>query len=150
MNYMSNEEVEKLIAKGQEALMNEHEYLAMTCFEQAIRLEWTPLACSNLAYCLAKVKRNYLEAIILARKALDQEPENAVHYRNLGRILLLSGETRNGIQVLRQGMQFGEQFSIVLELEKLGIRKPPIFNKLTRTHPLNKCLGLILSRLGLR
>jgi tetratricopeptide (TPR) repeat protein len=147
---MSKEEVAKLIAKGQEALMNEHEYLAMTCFEQAIRLEWTPLACSSLAYCLAKVKGNYREAVILARKALDHEPENAVHYRNLGRILLLSGETKQGIQVLRQGMQFGEQFSIIQELENLGIRKPPIFKKLTRTHPLNKYFGLLLSWLGLR
>jgi tetratricopeptide (TPR) repeat protein len=147
---MSNEEVEKLIAKGQEALLNEHEYLAMTCFEQAIRLEWTPLACSNLAYCLAKVKGNYREAVILARKALNQEPENAVHYRNLGRILLLSGNTVHGIQVLRQGMQFGEQFSIIQELEKLGIRKPPIFKKLDRSHPLNKFLGMSLSWLGLR
>jgi tetratricopeptide (TPR) repeat protein len=147
---MAHEEVEKLIAKGQEALLNEHEYLAMTCFEQAIRLEWTPLACSNLAYCLAKVKGNYREAVILARKALDQEPENASHYRNLGRILLLSGDTMQGIQVLRQGMQFGEQFSIIQELEKLGIRKPPIFKKLDRSHPLNKFLGLLLSWLGLR
>jgi len=150
MNEMSKEEVENLIAKGQEALLTEHEYLAMTCFEQAIRLKWTPVACSNLAYCLAKVKGNYREAIILARKALDQEPENAVHYRNLGRILLMSGETKNGIQILRQGMQFGEQFSIIQELEKLGIRKPPIFKKFTRTHPLNKYLGLLLSWLGLR
>ena len=133
---MSHEEAEQLVAKGQEALMNEHEYLAMTCFEQAIRLEWTPLACSSLAYCLAKVKGNYREAIILARKALDQEPENAVHYRNLGLILLLSGETQDGIQLLRQGMQFGEQYSIIQELEKLGIRKAPIFNKSAR--PIEK------------
>ncbi len=147
---MSSEEAERLVKKGREALDNDHEHLALTCFEQAIRLEWTPLACSSLAFCMAKVKRNYREAIHLARKALDTEPDNAVHYKNLGRIYLLAGENERGISLLRQGLQYGEQLSIVQELEKLGIRKPPIFTKLPRSHPANKYLGLFLAWLGLR
>jgi len=150
MNDMPHEEAEKLVAKGQQALANDHEYLAMTCFEQAIRLEWSPLACSSLAFCMAKVRGNFLEATLLARKALDIEPKNPVHYKNLGRILLLAGDNEQGIQMLRQGMLFGERISIVQELEKLGIRKPPIFKSLPRSHPLNKHLGLILAWLGLR
>jgi Flp pilus assembly protein TadD len=150
MHDMPNEEAEKLVAKGQEALAHDHDYLALTCFEQAIRLEWTPLACSCLAFCIAKVKRKYHEATLLARKAVDIEPENPVHYRNLGRILLLAGDNEQGIQMLRQGLQYGEQISIVQELEKLGIRKPPIFKSLPRRHPLNKCIGMFLAWLGLR
>jgi Flp pilus assembly protein TadD len=150
MNHMLNEEAEKLVAKGQEALANDHDYLALTCFEQAIRLVWTPLACSCLAFCMAKVKRNYREATLLARKAVDFDPENPVHYKNLGRILLLAGDNEQGIQMLRQGLQYGEKLSIVQELEKLGIRKPPLFKGLPRSHPLNKSLGLFLAWLGLR
>jgi Flp pilus assembly protein TadD len=147
---MLNEEAAQLVAKGQDALANEHDYLALTCFEQAIRLEWTPLACSCLAYCRAKVRGNFREADLLARKALEMEPGNAVHYKNLGRILLLAGDNEQGIQMLRQGLRYGERISIVQELEKLGIRKPPIFKGLARSHPLNKYLGLILAWLGLR
>ena len=147
---MANEEAEQLLAKGLEALDNDREYLALICFQQAIRLEWTPLACSSLAFCMAKVKRNYREAIQLARKALDLEPANPIHYKNLGRIYLLAGENEQGIRMLRQGMQYGEQVSIVEELEKLGIRKPPIFKGLPRSHPLNKYTGLFLAWLGLR
>ncbi len=147
---MPNEEAQQLVAKGLEAIDNDHEYLALTCFQQAIRLEWTPLACSSLAFCMAKVKRNYSEAILLARKALDLEPENPAHYRNLGRIFLLAGDNEQGIQMLRHGLQYGEKVSIIQELERLGIRKPPIFRKLPRSHPLNKFLGLFLSWLGLR
>jgi len=150
MKYMYNEEAEQLVAKGQEALINDHDYLALTCFEQAIRIEWTPLTCSSLAYCIAKVRGNHREAILLARKALDLEPENAIHYCNLGRILLLAGDNEQGIQMFRKGMKYGEQISIIRELEKHGIRKPPIFKKLARNHPLNKYLGLLLVRLGLR
>lgn len=47
-------------------------------------------------------------------------------------------------------MKYGEQISIIRELEKHGIRKPPIFKKLARSHPLNKYLGLLLVRFGLR
>ena len=147
---MPNEEAEKLVAKGQEALANDHDYLALTCFEQAIRLEWTPLACSCLAFCIAKVKGNYQEANMLARKALDIEPNNPVHYKNLGRILLLAGDNEQGILMLRQGLRYGERISIVQELEKLGIRKPPVFKSLPRNHPLNKYLGMFLAWLGLR
>jgi len=150
MNYMYHEEAEQLVAKGQEALTHDHDYLALTCFEQAIRLEWTPLTCSSLAYCIAKVRGNYREATLLARKALDHEPENAIHYCNLGRILLLAGDNELGVKMLRQGMTYGEQISIIRELEKHGIRKPPIFKKLARSHPLNKYLGLLLVRFGLR
>ena len=147
---MPHEEAEKLVAKGQEALANDHDYLALTCFEQAIRLEWTPLACSSLALCIAKVRGNYREANLLARKALDIEPNNPAHYKNLGRILLLEGDNEQGIMMLRQGMRYGERISIAQELEKLGIRKPPVFKSLPRSHPLNKYLGLFLAWLGLR
>jgi hypothetical protein len=52
--------------------------------------------------------------------------------------------------MLRQGLHYGEHINIILELERLGIRKPPIFRKLARAHPLNRNLGQLLSRLGLR
>ena len=147
---MASEEAEQLLARGREALDNDHEYLALTCFEQAIRLEWTPEACSGLAFCMAKIKRNYPEAINLARKALDREPKNPVHYKYLGRIYLLAGNNEEGIRILRQGLQYGEKVSIIQELERLGIRKPPIFRNLPRSHPLNRYTGHFLAWIGLR
>lgn len=147
---MYREEAQQLIEKGREALASEHEYLAQTCFEKAIRMEWSPVACSYLAYCRAKVKGSYREAILLARKALDADPGNPVHYGNLGRILLLAGEMVEGIAMLRQGLQHGEDIDILKELERLGIRNRPIFKNLPRHHPLNKFPGILLSRLGMR
>lgn len=147
---MYHEEAQQLVAKGREALANDHEYLALNCFEQAIRMEWTPVVCSCLAYCRARVKGNYRESVLLARKALDAEPANPVLYGNLGRILIMSGEVEDGISALREGMHHGEDIDIVKELERLGIRKPPLFKKLARSHPLNRYLGLFLVRLGMR
>jgi Flp pilus assembly protein TadD len=150
MNGMYHDEAEQLLAKGREALANDYEHLALVCFEKAIRMEWSPEACSSLAYCRAKVKGNYLEAILLARKALELEPDNPVHYGNLGRILILSGDVDEGIRMLRKGLLYGEHINIIQELERLGVRRPPIFRRLARSHPLNRNLGQLLSRLGLR
>lgn len=36
------------------------------------------------------------------------------------------------------------------ELDKLGLRKPPVIPFLSRGNPINKYLGIILSRMGLR
>jgi hypothetical protein len=55
-----------------------------------------------------------------------------------------------GIAMLRQGLQHGEDIDILKELERLGIRKLPIFRNLPRHHPLNKYPGLLLSKLGMR
>ena len=147
---MYHDEAEQLVAKGLEALTNEHEYLALTCFEQAIRMEWGATACSCLAYCRAKLKGNYAEAILLARKALDAEPGNSLHYLNLGKVLLMAGQVVEGIGMLRQGLRHGENLDIIKELERLGVRKPPIFKNLPRSHPLNRYPGIVLSRLGVR
>jgi hypothetical protein len=147
---MYHNEAEQLLVKGRDALANDLEHLALVCFEKSIRMEWSPEACSSLAYCRARLKGNYLESIILARKALELEPDNPVHYGNLGRILILSGEVDEGIRMLRQGLHYGEHINIIKELERLGIRKPPVFRRLERGHPLNRNLGQLLSRLGLR
>jgi tetratricopeptide (TPR) repeat protein len=150
MNVMSHEEAAQALAKGLEALDREHVYLAMVCFEQAISLERTPLTCSRLAYCLAKVRERYPEAVALAREAISHEPENPAHYLYLGRIHMLAKERKEALEVLRQGLQHGKSPEIIRELEMLGSRKPAIFSWLSRRNPLNRYLGILLDRLGMR
>ena len=147
---MSHEEAAQAAAKGIEALNRDHVYLAMVCFEQAIRLERTPLTCSCLAYCLAKVRERFPEAVTLAREAISLEPENHIHYLYLGRIHILAKERMEAIEALRQGLQHKKSPEIIRELDALGARKPAIFKRLPRSHPLNRYLGLLLDRLGMR
>jgi tetratricopeptide (TPR) repeat protein len=150
MNLMSHEDPAQAVAKGLKALDRDHVYLAMVCFEQAIRQERTPLTCSCLAYCLAKVRESYPEAVALAREAISHEPENPTHYLNLGRIHILAKERKEALEVLRQGLQHEKSPEIIRELEALGARKPAIFKGLSRRNPLNRWLGILLDRLGMR
>lgn len=139
-----------LFAKGVDALQNDHIYLALSCFEQAAYLDKTPLCCSYLAYCLAKVRGQYPEAVSLCQDAVKAEPANPLHYLHLGRIYEMAGQRRKALAILRQGLRCEDTSAVLRELTLLGERKPPLFRGLSRSHPLNKYLGITLNRLGLR
>lgn len=147
---MLSREAEELFAKGLESIGHDHLYLARTCLEQALELEKSPEVCSYLALCRAKTRGQFSEAIALAKEAVDDAPGNSALYLNLGRIYLLAGDKESALDILRKGMQFDDNQEILKELEIHGNRKPPVFPALKRNHPLNKYLGMLLSRLGLR
>ena len=141
---------EELFCKGLDALDHDHLYLARVCFEQSVEEDRTPLNCSYLAFSLAVTKGEFTQALALAEEAVARDPGNPVHYLNLGRVQIMSGAKDKGIATLRSGMRLGADTSIQSELEKLGIRKPPVFTTLPREHALNKYLGLFFTRIGLR
>lgn len=128
----------------------------------------TPVARSYLAFCMAKERGQVREAMSLCQAALSAEPENASHYLNLGRVLLLAGDKQNAIASFWRGISRNagpesaaladwprsgrrREYDLIMdELRRLGIRKPPPFRSLERSHPLNKYAGLLLARIGLR
>ncbi len=147
---MQLEESDKLISSGIEALALENHHLAVGCLERAMQLSPTPIASSYLAYGLAKLRGSYAESAAMAREALNLQPDNPLHYYNLGRILSLSGDKEQAMRILQDGLQYGMHIEILREIQSIIIRKPPVFKKLPRSHFLNKYTGLVLSRLGLR
>lgn len=136
--------------KGVEALGADNVYLARTCFENAAKEERNPASRSYLALCQAKTRGKFDDAIALAHEAVIGEPENPVHYLNLGRIYLLAGKRQEAIEVFRKGLRQGMNDNIITELDLLGTRKPSPIPSLERNHPLNKYMGILLARLGLR
>jgi tetratricopeptide (TPR) repeat protein len=147
---MEESHVDDIFAKGLHALQNDHIYLALSCFEQAAYLEKTPLCCSYLAYCLAKVRAQYPDAISLCRQALEEDPGNSLHYLHLGRIYAMAGQRTKAMTILRQGLQCEDNAALLRELTLLGERKEPVFRSLERSHLLNKFLGIALNKLGIR
>ena len=147
---MSKSEADVLFAKGLEAIEHDHLYLARTCLEQALELERRPEICSYLALCRAKTRGQFSDSIVLAQEAITATPDNAVFYLNLGRIHLLAGDKSNALDTFRSGIRFEKDNEILHELEMHGNRRPPVFPALERSHPLNRLIGIILSRLGLR
>jgi Flp pilus assembly protein TadD len=147
---MQDVELNQLIRKGVVAAEKGDTLVALVHFEDAAKLEATPTVRSYLAFCLARERRQLQKAISLCNEALQQEPNNPLHFLNLGRVYLVAGQKGKAIQTLRRGLKLGRNPLIMEELKRLGMRQPPVFPSMGREHPLNKYLGLMLKRLGMR
>lgn len=144
------DEAEKLFTKGVEAIKSGNMVSALVFFEKATQLDNNPTNRSYLAFCIARERGQFKKAISLCEEALQEEPKNPVHYLNLGRVYILNGQKTEAMRLLREGLTHEENREIVDELVGLGMRKPPVIPPLKRQSPLNKYLGIILTRLGLR
>lgn len=137
-------------SKGIDALNEGNSVSALALFEKAVQAEDTPVNRSYLAYCLAKERGQFKKAVSLCEQAMKDEPTNSLHHLNLGKIYLLHGYREDAIRIYREGLRSEDNLAIHEELVKLGIRNPPVISFLPRSNPLNKYLGLLLTRLGLR
>ena len=143
-------EAEKLFTKGVEAIKNGNMVSALVYFEKATQLDNNPTNRSYLAFCIARERGQFKKAISLCEEALKEDPENPVHYLNLGRVYILTGQKTEAMRILREGLTYEENREIVDELVGLGMRKPSVIPLLNRRNLLNKYLGIVLARLGLR
>ncbi len=147
---MTDQEFQELLEKGITAADQGHTLVALLHLEDAARRGSTPILASYLGYCLARERQQFKKGMGLCLEALKQEPEQLVHYLNLGRIYLAAGDKVLAIKTFRQSLKLGRHRLILEELKTLGTRKPPVVPSLSRSHPLNKYLGLLFARLAMR
>jgi tetratricopeptide (TPR) repeat protein len=147
---MNEQEARQEFDKGVTAARNGHFYLAQTCLERAVELFPSLEAYSWLAYCRAGTHREYDQAIATVRQEMARQPDNPLHPLLLGRILILADRRQEALDVLRQATRLDAGGEIRQLLEEFGTRKPPVFPRLSRSNPINRICGLILSRLELR
>ena len=101
--------------------------------------------------CVAYERGKIKDAISLCERALQVESQNVEIYLNLGKVYLRAGLKIKAVETFRRGLKIdSENPEIIAELQLLGIRKKPVIPSLPRDNFLNKYLGIILSRLGLR
>jgi len=140
----------ELLDEALSSLREENDLGAMLLLEEAEQISSTPKVRSYLAYCRAKVKNEYSDAITACRQALKEEPLNGDHYLNLGRIYLLVNKRGPALDIFRKGIKIGPHPQLMQELRKFEMRKPPVISSLPRTHAINRALGKLLYRLKLR
>lgn len=147
---MPKKEPETLFTKGIKAIDGGDILSALVFFEKATAIEDTPINSSYLAFCIAKERGQLKKAISMCEKAIKEEPNNSTLYLNLGRIYYIADQRVEALQAFRDGLAHEQNRQIIDELIRLGIRKPPVIPFLKRSNPINKYLGIILTRLGLR
>lgn len=147
---MQSSEAEKLFQQGLAELAEGNGPAALACFEKAATMSRSPEILSYLGFSLAYQRGQIQKGIELCNKAIATDPTNPLHYLNLGKIHLSAKDKATAIVIFREGLCFGPDERLVAELDALGARKPVTFKSLPRYHFLNKWLGIILNRLGLR
>jgi tetratricopeptide (TPR) repeat protein len=147
---MSKVDAEELFTMGMESLKNGDTGAALDSLEKAVIQERNPLYCSNLAICLAKEKRDFKRALSLCNEAIKKDPKNSLHFLNLGRVHLMANQKKDAIRIFNMGLRYGENRDIIAELKRFDRRRPPPIPFLNRNNPVNKFLGKLTYRLGLR
>jgi tetratricopeptide (TPR) repeat protein len=123
---------------------------ALGFFNKAAAEKKTPLICSYIAYCRARIEGVYREAVVICMEARKADPKNSEIYLNLGRIHMLAGNRKLALQAFSLGLRYEKNSRIVSELNALGQRKTPPIPFLHRSNPLNKYLGKLMAKLSLR
>lgn len=143
-------DAEKLYGRVLEALAAGDTQSALAMLERALKQGDNPSWHSYLGYCIAKERGQVKKGSELCLDALKLEPDNCVHHLNLAKVHLIAGQKPEALRVLREAMALGGSAEIVALFGELGARKPSVLPFLSRDNPLNKGLGILFSRLGLR
>ena len=123
---------------------------ALARLESALKLQDNPAWYSCLGFCIAKERGHFTRGLELCQAAILRQPDCPDHYYYCARVLLVSGRKPEAITVLREGLAKGENMAIKRLLDELGLRKPPLISWLHRDSLVNKYLGILLHRIGLR
>lgn len=144
------EAAEKEFQRACRALESGNALAALSLLESALRRHDNPQWYSRLGFCLARERGQITRGTEMCRATMAQFPDNPDHYYYYGSLLLLAGQKSEAVKVLRQGLSCGRNESIKQLLDDMGIRKPPVIGWLHRNNLLNKFLGIMLARIGLR
>ena len=141
---------QKEFDRAQQELDRNNVLAALACLERALSIWNDPLWHSRLGFCIAKQRGHLTRAFELCRTAIEHDPGNPLHFLYLGKVYLVAGNTYDALQAFRQGIMLGGGGELERILDSIGTRKPPVISFLSRNNLLNKYLGIILGRLGLR
>ena len=143
-------EAEREFELGRKALDKEDFEAALAHFETALELKDNPCWYSYVGNCIASGRGDFGTGVTLCQMSLEVEPENSVHYLNLGKVYLASGNKKKALLTFRDGLAKGGNEEILQMLVEFGTRNTPVFKSLPRSNPLNKFLGNLLHRHALR
>ena len=144
------EDAQRLFEQAQVALDADDTLSALGILERALKLYDTVGWHSYLGACVARERGQFRRGLELCHASLAAEPDQPAHYLNLGRVHLSNGDKVEALRAMREGMAKGGNPQLARMLECLGTRRKPVIPALSRNNPINKYLGILLGRLGIR
>ena len=106
-----------------------------------------PELISYYGLCVALVENQTKSGILLCKMALEKDMFRPEFYLNLGKVYLKANQKSKALEIFRKGLQITDKNSeLLLELNRYGTRRKPIVSFLSRTHFVNRYIGLFLRR----
>jgi tetratricopeptide (TPR) repeat protein len=141
------EAVQSTVAELAVAYAKERQYdEALRYFRKASDL--SPEARSYYGLALAMRRQHLPDAVRYCRDAVDREPLRGDWYLNLGQVYLVCGEKPRAVRAFARGLQVEPRHRRLKEaFRRLGVRQRPTIRFLSRSHPVNKSLGWLRSRI---
>ncbi len=125
---------------------------ALKCAERAMHHEpRNPAYVSLFGLLIARERGQLKRGLELAEKAVEDGGFDPDLCLNVASIYLKAERRADALRWIEAGLERSPGHAgLEQERSVLGVRRPPVLRFLPRSHPLNKLLGLVGSRLGLR
>lgn len=147
---MDTEEKKKLLDQGFQLLRGGYPKLAIEPFEKILEDgERFPLCLSLLGLAVMRSGGDKKKAIELCKEAVKMDIAEPQYYINLAEVCQRAGIKSWAVKAIQMGLNKADKNSHLLqrEMKKFGLRKSPPIPFLSRSNPINKFIGIILSRL---
>lgn len=142
-------ESEILFGQAIELLSRNHVPEAMKRLEEAIQISPNnSVYLSHYGFCVASDRGDFPSALKLCERAVKMDPRNPINRVNLGKIYRLQGDNSKAYASFIQAWKADKTHpSAAAELSRMGIRRPPVFSFLPRSHWLNRRFGFLRAKL---
>lgn len=147
------EEAARLFKRGISLLRRGYPEDSAECLERVLDMGYDSAACySWLGIAIARSRHgDIIKAEEYCKKAIKKAYYRPQYYNNLAEVYLIWGKKRKAVKVLGETLNLDDSNkSAHIKLASLGIRRREVIPFLSRINPINKYLGIILTRLGLR
>jgi Flp pilus assembly protein TadD len=121
---------------------------ALPHMQRAMELDRNnPYYMSYLGVVLARSEQKWGEAERLCDAAVRMKRNQAQLYLNLAEVYAQAGRKDDAVDALQAGLKYARRdVRLSIAMNRLTRRREPVLSFLTRTHPVNRQLGIIRHR----
>src|SRR5258708_23590196 len=101
-----------------------------------------PFYISYMGVAIAAAEQKWAEAEKMCHSAMRMNRRQAQLYLNLAEVYVAADRKQDAADILARGLHYApHDLRLEMALDRLAIRRPPIFGFLPRAHAVNRSLG---------
>lgn len=118
---------------------------AIRKFEEVYKSDSLPKPISGLSYygyLIAKIRKQYREAIDMCERAVRERGDDPAHWANLAEVYMMANRRVKAVSTIDEALKRFPRTKLLLDIrEWMGKRRPPVIPFLGRDNVVNQILG---------